>query len=48
MESPLKSVLDPSFRYVPSHSADVRKTFERVRRMRAGEIQGRIVIDFRN
>lgn len=31
MESPIKRVLDPSFRYVPSHSTDVRKTFECVR-----------------
>jgi hypothetical protein len=34
METPMKRVLDPSFRYVPSHSTDVRKTFERVRRER--------------
>lgn len=26
-----KSILDPSFRYRPSHSTDIRKTFERVR-----------------
>ena len=30
----MKRLLDPSFRYVPSHSTDVRKTFERVRRER--------------
>ena len=34
MESPTKRVLDPSFRYVPSHSTDVRKTLERVHRER--------------
>ena len=28
----MKSILDPSFRYVPSHATDVRKTFERARR----------------
>jgi hypothetical protein len=28
----MKSILDPSFRYVPSHATDVRKTFERLRR----------------
>ena len=28
----MKSILDPSFRYVASHSTDVRKTFARVRR----------------
>ena len=29
---PAKSILDPAFRYRPSHSTDVRETFERVRR----------------
>jgi hypothetical protein len=29
---PMKSILDPSFRYVPSASTDLRKTFSRVRR----------------
>jgi hypothetical protein len=28
----MKSILDPSFRYVPSHATDVRRTFERIRR----------------
>ena len=28
----MKSILDPSFRYVPSHATDVKKTFERIRR----------------
>ena len=32
----MKSILDPSFRYVPSHATDVRKTFERIRREREG------------
>jgi len=34
----MKSILDPSFRYVPSASTDLRKTFARVRRemQRAG------------
>ena len=27
----MKSILDPSFRYVPSAATDVRKTFARVR-----------------
>jgi hypothetical protein len=27
-----KRLFDPSFRYTPSHSTDIRKTFERVRR----------------
>ena len=26
-----KNILDPSFRYRPSHQTDVRKTFQRVR-----------------
>jgi hypothetical protein len=29
---PAKSILDPAFRYRPSHDTDVRQTFERVRR----------------
>jgi hypothetical protein len=35
----MKSILDRSFRYVPSASTDVRKTFARARReqRRAGE-----------
>ena len=28
----MKSILDPSFRYVPSTATDLRKTFARVRR----------------
>jgi hypothetical protein len=28
----MKSILDRSFRYVPSHATDIRKTFERIRR----------------
>lgn len=28
----MKSILDPTFRYTPSGSTDVRKTFARVRR----------------
>lgn len=34
MMAPVKSILDPSFRYMPSHATDVRKTFERIRRER--------------
>jgi len=34
MKSPIKSVLHRSVRYVPSHSTDLRKTFERLRRER--------------
>lgn len=29
----MKSILDPSFRYTPAHSTDIRKTFARVRRI---------------
>ena len=33
----MKSILDPTFRYVPSVETDLRKTFARVRReLRAG------------
>lgn len=28
----MKSILDPTFRYVPSAQTDIRKTFARVRR----------------
>ena len=31
MKTPAKSILDPAFRYRPSHATDIRKTFERVR-----------------
>jgi len=31
---PAKSILDPAFRYRPSHATDVRETFERARRER--------------
>jgi len=27
----MKSILDRSFRYTPSHATDIRKTFERIR-----------------
>jgi hypothetical protein len=27
----MKSILDRSFRYTPSHATDIRKTFERAR-----------------
>lgn len=27
----MKSILERSFRYTPSHSTDIRKTFERIR-----------------
>jgi hypothetical protein len=36
----MKSILDPSFRYTPSSSTDLRRTFARVRReMRRQERQ---------
>lgn len=31
-EATLKSLLDPTFKYVPSVETDIRKTFARVRR----------------
>ncbi len=31
-ERPMKSILDPEFRYTPSVETDLRKTFARVRR----------------
>lgn len=34
------SIMDPDFRYVPSNSTDIRKTFARIRREMAGKQQG--------
>lgn len=31
----MKSILDPSFKYVPAAATDIRKTFARVRREQA-------------
>ena len=31
----MKSLLDPSFKYVPAASTDIRKTFARIRREQA-------------
>jgi hypothetical protein len=36
--STVKSILDRSFRYVPSHATDVRKTFERIRKEREAKL----------
>jgi len=33
---PAKSILDPAFRYRPSHATDIRKTFERIRQEQMG------------
>src|SRR5258705_125084 len=35
----MKSILDRSFRYVPSHATDLRKTFERIRGERGAAAQ---------
>jgi len=40
---PMKSILDPTFRYRPSHATDIRKTFERVREELARANQQRVV-----
>jgi hypothetical protein len=39
----MKSILDPTFRYRPSHATDIRKTFERVREQLAQANQQRVV-----
>ena len=39
----MKSILDPTFRYRPSHATDIRKTFERVREELARSHQQRVV-----
>jgi hypothetical protein len=39
-----KSILDPSFRYRPSHDTDIRKTFERVREeLKRARVEQRVV-----
>jgi hypothetical protein len=38
----MKSLLDPTFRYRPSHATDIRKTFERVREELARADQQRV------
>lgn len=35
----MKSILDPSFRYVPSSKTDISKTFARVRREIAAQAE---------
>jgi hypothetical protein len=39
----MKSILDPTFRYRPSHATDIRKTFERVREQLARADQQRVI-----
>ena len=39
----MKSILDPSFRYTPSVSTDLRKTFARLRREQRGKAPARDV-----
>ena len=44
----MKSILDRSFRYIPSHATDVRKTFERIRKEREAKVapmQGVVLIN---
>ena len=40
----MKSILDRSFKYVPSHATDVRKTFERLRQQREANASGNKVL----
>jgi hypothetical protein len=35
----MKKILDPSFRYIPSFSTDLKKTFDRIRRDYRQELQ---------
>lgn len=39
----MKSLLDPTFRYVPSGQTDIRKTFARIRREARAQEHGRSV-----
>jgi hypothetical protein len=50
-EASMKSILDPSFRYTPSASTDLRKTFARVRRemrrqAQAAEVESKVAMIF--
>jgi len=38
-EAPMKSILDPSFRYTKSVDTDLRKTFARIRRQQRQQAQ---------
>jgi len=38
----MKSLLDPTFRYVPSTQTDIRKTFARIRREARAEERARV------
>lgn len=40
---PARSILDPAFRYRPSHATDIRKTFERVRQELEQARSGKVV-----
>ena len=40
VETPVKSVLDPSFRYTKSIDTDIRKTFARIRREQQKQTRG--------
>jgi len=36
----MKTIFDPTFRYVPSRETDIRQTFERIRREREAAARG--------
>ena len=46
-ERPMKSILDPEFRYTPSVETDLRKTFARIRREQRRQIETRTVAEAR-
>lgn len=41
---PAKSILDPAFRYRPSHATDIRQTFERIRQELEQERADKVVV----
>jgi hypothetical protein len=43
----MKRILDRSFRYVPSHATDIRKTFERIRREQEAQPPASAVISLK-
>jgi hypothetical protein len=42
VETPMKSILDPSFRYTNSVDTDLRKTFARIRREQRQHVQRQV------
>lgn len=44
----MKSILDPSFKYTPSHATDIRKTFRKAQRAMQQAQGERVIIEVDN